>query len=79
MKNTEELVINSLAKLEVLQGNMELLMSFVITKTSKEEFIEHLRFVVNSPCFGKEAKQAAHEMLRQDGLWTHDMLEGVKQ
>ena len=63
----------------VQQGLTEILLGFITSKFSKEEYLEYLKFVTESPQMGKEAKYAASEMIRQDTLWPAESLEGQKQ
>lgn len=75
----EEFVLRTETKLMLQQGQIELIMSLLAKKVGKQEFMDHLRFAVSSPGFGKEAKYAAAEILRQDALWPHESLSGLKQ
>ena len=79
MTNVENFIVETKTKLMVQQGQIEILMGLLSSKVGKEEFINYLQFVADTQGFGKEAKFAATEMLRQDNLWTPDMLSGTKQ
>ncbi len=78
MTKLEDFIINTEAKLLIQQGQIELVMSLLAKKVGKEEFMNHLKIAVESPAFGKEAKLAAAEMLRQEFLWPPEQLEGLK-
>lgn len=79
MKQLENFIIETQTKLIIQQGQIELVMSLLAKKVGKEEFIRHLEFAVSSPGFGKEAKCAAAEILRQEYLWPQEHIDGQKQ
>ena len=78
----EELKIK-IAELEALVktalGLHENLLSFVISKHGKEEYMKHLKFIVDADGTSKEAKAVALEVLRQNALWSDELLSGPKQ
>ena len=79
MNELETFIIETKTKLMVQQGQIEILMGLLSNKVGKDEFMSYLKFITDNPCFGKEAKFAASEMIHQDSLWTADMLSGKKQ
>jgi len=79
MNEFETFIVETKTKLMVQQGQIEILMGLLSNKVGKDEFMNYLKVVTDNPGFGKEAKFAAAEMLRQDSLWTTDMLSGKKQ
>ncbi|KJR97638.1 MAG: hypothetical protein VR65_23840 [Desulfobulbaceae bacterium BRH_c16a] len=79
MNPMQDFIVRTEAKLMVQQGQIEILMGLLSNKVGKEEFMNYLKFVVKNPGFGKEAKYAATEFLRQDTLWPAEQIEGQKQ
>jgi hypothetical protein len=79
MNPMQDFIERTEAKLMVQQGQIEILMGLLVSKVGKDEFMNYLKFVVNDVNFGKEAKYAASEMLRQDSLWSAEQLAGQKQ
>lgn len=79
MTPVEEFIIETKTKLMVQQGQIEILLGLLTSKVGKEEFMNYLKFVSSNPGFGKEAKYAANEFLRQDALWPAEQIEGQKQ
>ena len=79
MNPMQDFIVSTEAKLMVQQGQIEILIGLLSSKVGKDEFMNYLKFVVNNVGFGKEAKDAASEMLRQDSLWPAEQLAGQKQ
>ena len=79
MNPMQEFIVKTEAKLMVQQGQIEILMGLVSSKVGKEDFLKYLKFVAENPGFGKEAKYAATEFLRQEALWPAEKIEGQKQ
>lgn len=79
MNPVQDFIVRTETKLMVQQGQIEILMGLLSNKVGKDEFTNYLKFVVSNAGFGKEAKFAAAEMLRQDALWPAEQITGKKQ
>jgi hypothetical protein len=79
MTTMKDYIASVEARLICQQGQIEILLGLLSSKIGKDELMNYLKLVVDHPGFGKEAKYAAAEMLRQDTLWTPESLSGPKQ
>ena len=73
MSNVNERLTTIEATLLIQKGQIELLLGLISTKIGKEEFVNYLKYVIESPVFGDSAKISAQEMiLHQDTLWGEE-------
>jgi len=70
----EELIIKIAVlekRMDIAQGQNEILLGFVATKHGKEDLMKYLEFVSGGNGFHAEAQQAAQGMLDHEKTWQH--------
>lgn len=80
VSDINERLVTIEATLLIQKGQIEILLGLISSSIGKEELIQYLKFVIESPGFGDSAKISAKEMiLHQDNLWSDGALSGRKQ
>ena len=80
MMNVDERLVTIEATLLIQKGQIEILLGLISSRIGKDELVNYLEFVVNSPDFGDSAKISAQEMIiHQNKLWNSELSSGQKQ
>ena len=61
------------------EAYIELLMGFISSRDSKNEFLDHLKYVSTSHSYTETVRAAAAEVLRQKTLWPDELMKQEKQ
>ena len=80
MSNINDRLCTIEATLLIQKGQIEILLGLISSKIGKEELINYLEFVIDSPDFGDSAKISAREiMIHLDRLWSSESFSKWKQ